>query len=150
MTRQTFFSSYSPCAGNQKIKVVDGSLSAIARKGSIVVSPSITLYNVLHVSNFLVIFYLLVSFPVIQTVKLIFFSTSLIVCSRIWPRGGWLAVLNKVKDSTFFMMNHNQGDNLNQYVSALNLFLLLKIICFCFLSCLAIKTHLFFIVKFVN
>ncbi|KAK3004629.1 hypothetical protein RJ639_019506 [Escallonia herrerae] len=43
------FSTYTPCARNKKIKIADGSLSAIARTGSIVLSPSITLHNVLHV-----------------------------------------------------------------------------------------------------
>ncbi|KAK3029863.1 hypothetical protein RJ639_038297 [Escallonia herrerae] len=43
------FSTYTPCARNKKIKIADESLSAIARTGSIVLSPSITLHNVLHV-----------------------------------------------------------------------------------------------------
>ena len=47
----TLFSSYSPCAGNQKIKIADGSFSAIAGKGSVVLSPMLTLKNVLHVPN---------------------------------------------------------------------------------------------------
>jgi len=47
----TLFSSYSPCAGNQKIKVADGSFSAVAGKGSVVLSPVNTLKNVLHVLN---------------------------------------------------------------------------------------------------
>ncbi|RVW18846.1 Retrovirus-related Pol polyprotein from transposon RE1 [Vitis vinifera] len=42
------FSSYKPCAGNKKIKIADGSLSAIAGKGSMFISPSLTLHNVLH------------------------------------------------------------------------------------------------------
>ncbi|RVW79601.1 hypothetical protein CK203_049978 [Vitis vinifera] len=42
------FSSYKPCAGNKKIKIADGSLSAIAGKGSVFISPSLTLHNVLH------------------------------------------------------------------------------------------------------
>lgn len=42
-------SSYSPCAGNQKVKIADGSLSAIAGKGSIILSPSLTLHDVLQV-----------------------------------------------------------------------------------------------------
>ncbi|RVW73986.1 Retrovirus-related Pol polyprotein from transposon RE1 [Vitis vinifera] len=44
---QIFF-SYKPCAGNKKIKIADGSLSAIAGKGSVFISPSLTLHNVLH------------------------------------------------------------------------------------------------------
>ena len=47
----TFFSSYSPCASNQKIKIADGSFSAIAGKGSVVLSPMLTLKNVFHVPN---------------------------------------------------------------------------------------------------
>ncbi|CAJ2656645.1 unnamed protein product [Trifolium pratense] len=47
----TLFSSYSPCAGNHKIKIADGSFSAIAGKGSVVLSPSLTLKDVLHVPN---------------------------------------------------------------------------------------------------
>ncbi|KAK3019106.1 hypothetical protein RJ639_003788 [Escallonia herrerae] len=35
--------------GNEKIKIADGSLSTIVGTGSIVLSPSITLHNVLHV-----------------------------------------------------------------------------------------------------
>ena len=45
------FSSYKPCARNKKIKITDGSLSAIAGKGSVFISPSLTLHNVLHVPN---------------------------------------------------------------------------------------------------
>ncbi|CAJ2666701.1 unnamed protein product [Trifolium pratense] len=47
----TLFSSYSPCAGNHKIKITDGSFSAIAGKGSVVLSPSLTLKDVLYVPN---------------------------------------------------------------------------------------------------
>ncbi|KAI5412874.1 hypothetical protein KIW84_057482 [Lathyrus oleraceus] len=50
-SESTLFSSYSPCAGNQKIKITDGSFSAIAGKGSVVLSPMLTLKNVLHVPN---------------------------------------------------------------------------------------------------
>ncbi|GAU31183.1 hypothetical protein TSUD_316080 [Trifolium subterraneum] len=47
----TLFSSYSPCAGNQEIKVADDSFSAIAGKGSVVLSSLLTLKNVLHDLN---------------------------------------------------------------------------------------------------
>ena len=43
--------SYSPRVGNKKIKISDGSLFAIAGKGSISLSPSITLHDVLYVPN---------------------------------------------------------------------------------------------------
>lgn len=42
-------STYTPCAGNKKVKIVDGSLSAIARTEAVKISPSITLHDVLHV-----------------------------------------------------------------------------------------------------
>ena len=54
MTRSSkLFSACRPCAGNQKIKIVDGSLLAIPRKGLVIISPSITLHNVFHVPNLL-------------------------------------------------------------------------------------------------
>lgn len=43
------FSSYSPCAGNQRVKIVDGTFLVIVGKGSIVISPNFVLHNVLHV-----------------------------------------------------------------------------------------------------
>ena len=45
------FFSYSPCAGNKKVKLVDGSLSAIAKMGTIKLTSLITLHDVLHVPN---------------------------------------------------------------------------------------------------
>ena len=44
-----FFSTYNPCLRNQKVKIVDGSLSTIVGKGSIVISPFLTIRNVLHI-----------------------------------------------------------------------------------------------------
>lgn len=44
------FSSYSLCAGNKKVNIADGSLSAIVGKG-LIISSSHTLHNVLHVPN---------------------------------------------------------------------------------------------------
>lgn len=43
------FSSYSTCAGNLKVKILDGSLSSVAVKGSIKISDSITFESFLHV-----------------------------------------------------------------------------------------------------
>ncbi|XP_074352301.1 uncharacterized protein LOC141691461 [Apium graveolens] len=45
------FITYIPFPGNQKIKVEDGSLSSVAGKGTIYLSPSIILKDVLHVPN---------------------------------------------------------------------------------------------------
>ncbi|KZV49361.1 hypothetical protein F511_10901 [Dorcoceras hygrometricum] len=45
------FSSYAPCAGNKKIRIADGSLSPIAGIGSITISKTLTLHDVLHVPN---------------------------------------------------------------------------------------------------
>ncbi|KAA0066678.1 UBN2_3 domain-containing protein [Cucumis melo var. makuwa] len=43
------FISYVPCAGNEKIRIADGSLALIAGKGQIVPSDGFTLQSVLHV-----------------------------------------------------------------------------------------------------
>ena len=45
------FSTYSPCVGNLKVKIVDGTFSLIDGKGSIRICESITLKPVLHVPN---------------------------------------------------------------------------------------------------
>ena len=45
------FSSNSPCASKKKIKLANGSLSAIARMGTIKLIPLITLQDVLHVPH---------------------------------------------------------------------------------------------------
>ena len=45
----SLFDSYYPCPGNKKVRVADGSLSSIAGKGSIKISGTIELKNVLHV-----------------------------------------------------------------------------------------------------
>ena len=45
------FSTYSPCAGNLKVKIANGTLSLIVGKGSIHISKSITLSPVLLVPN---------------------------------------------------------------------------------------------------
>ena len=42
------FSSYTPSSENQRVKIVDGSLSVIAGIGKIVISTTITLTRVLH------------------------------------------------------------------------------------------------------
>ncbi|KAL1148750.1 hypothetical protein V6Z11_A10G146400 [Gossypium hirsutum] len=45
------FSTYTPCARNKKIKVADGSFSAIAGKGTVKISPSLVLQDILPVPN---------------------------------------------------------------------------------------------------
>ena len=45
------FSSYSPCAGNQKVKIAYGSFATVAGKGKIIISPLLTLKDVLHVPH---------------------------------------------------------------------------------------------------
>jgi hypothetical protein len=47
----SLFHSYTPCADNQEVKILDGSLSFIADKGSIKISDHINLKSVLHVPN---------------------------------------------------------------------------------------------------
>ncbi|KAG6503226.1 hypothetical protein ZIOFF_031949 [Zingiber officinale] len=44
-----YFSSYTPSAGNQKIKIAYGSFATVAGKGLVPISQSITLKDVLHV-----------------------------------------------------------------------------------------------------
>lgn len=44
-----FFSSYTPYADDKKVKIVDGSLSAIAWVGTVHLSPNFIVHNVLHV-----------------------------------------------------------------------------------------------------
>ncbi|KAK9217910.1 hypothetical protein WN943_006540 [Citrus x changshan-huyou] len=44
----SLFDSYYPCPGNKKVRVADGRLSSIAGKGSINISGTIELKNVLH------------------------------------------------------------------------------------------------------
>ena len=45
------FSTYSPCACHKKVKIADGTFSTIASVGSIPVSKTLTLHNVLNVLN---------------------------------------------------------------------------------------------------
>ncbi|KAA0052230.1 reverse transcriptase [Cucumis melo var. makuwa] len=45
------FVSYTPCAGNEKIRIADGSLAPIAGKGQIVLFDGFSLKNVLHVPS---------------------------------------------------------------------------------------------------
>jgi len=45
------FHSYSPCSGNNKVRIADGKFSSIAGKGSVKISEKITLKYVLHVPN---------------------------------------------------------------------------------------------------
>ncbi|KAA0055541.1 Cysteine-rich RLK (RECEPTOR-like protein kinase) 8 [Cucumis melo var. makuwa] len=44
-----YFVSYTPCAGNEKIRIANGSLAPIAGKGQIVLFDGFSLQNVLHV-----------------------------------------------------------------------------------------------------
>ncbi|KAA0049797.1 Beta-galactosidase [Cucumis melo var. makuwa] len=65
------FVSYTPCAGNEKIWIADGSLVPIAGKGQIVLFDDFSLHNVSHVPSFLTICYLSVGSPVSCTIKLL-------------------------------------------------------------------------------
>ncbi|KAK0581156.1 hypothetical protein LWI29_010693 [Acer saccharum] len=47
----SLFQTYSPCPGNQKVWIADGSLSPIAGKGSVKTSDKIVLKSVLHVPH---------------------------------------------------------------------------------------------------
>ena len=60
------FSTYSPCASNLKVKILDGTLSLVTGKESIRISESIILNPILHVPNLSC--NLLFFFPINQTV----------------------------------------------------------------------------------
>lgn len=47
-----YLSQDAPCSGKQKVKIADGSYSAIARKRTIKISKKLYLQSVLHVPNF--------------------------------------------------------------------------------------------------
>lgn len=93
------FSPYSPCAGNQKIKLADGSLSAITGKGSIAISNKLTLQNVLHIPN-LSCNSLLANLPMIWSAVLNFCQIT--VNSRNWRRGEWSTMLRSVGGLYYF------------------------------------------------
>jgi hypothetical protein len=45
------FLSNNPCSGKDKVRIADSSLSPVLGKGSVSVTPSMTLTSVLHVPN---------------------------------------------------------------------------------------------------
>jgi hypothetical protein len=45
------FFSYNPCSSRDKVRIADGSLLPVSGKGSVSVTPSMTLASVLHVPN---------------------------------------------------------------------------------------------------
>lgn len=49
---QSLFSSHSICSGRDKVRVADKTLSSIFEKGSINVSPTMSLSSILHVPKF--------------------------------------------------------------------------------------------------
>ena len=52
MTRSSqFFSSYTPCPSNYKVRIADGSLSTVAGKGTVKLLDCLYLFSVLHVPN---------------------------------------------------------------------------------------------------
>ena len=46
------FSVYKPSSGQDKVRIADGTVSSISRKGLVHVTPTIHLSSVLHVPNF--------------------------------------------------------------------------------------------------
>ena len=86
------FNSYIPCAGNEKIRIADGSLSPVTGKGLIKLSDSIDLQYSMFL-NLPAIFYLLVNSTKTLTVVLSFLTS--ITFFRPKTRGRRLAVLEK-------------------------------------------------------
>jgi transposase InsO family protein len=48
----SLFSSYKLCSNREKVRIANGSLSSVSGKGSISVSPSMSLSSVLHIPDF--------------------------------------------------------------------------------------------------
>jgi hypothetical protein len=46
------FSSYKLCSSREKVRIANGSLSSVSGKGSISISPSMSLSSVLHIIDF--------------------------------------------------------------------------------------------------
>ena len=69
-------STYSPCLRKQKIKVADGSFSHLEGKGTVQISPILSLKSVLHVPN--------LSYNLLSIGKLI----------KDINHSGWLVMLN--------------------------------------------------------
>ena len=46
------FSDYKPYLGQDKVKIVDGTVSSVSGKGLVRISPSLSLSSVLHVPSF--------------------------------------------------------------------------------------------------
>ena len=91
-----------PCAGNEKIRKVEGSLAPIASKGQIVIFDDFSLHNVLHVPKFS---YNLLSISKI-TCELHYKANSdlNLFVFRTWVRGGRLALTDIARDFTSLMM----------------------------------------------
>ena len=102
MTSSHFlFSTYTPCVGNKKIKVANGSFSAIARKGTTKISFSLVLHNVLHVPNQACN---LISISKLSSPRIVvLYLTPLCVNFKTWSRGRLLTVLKNLVEFTFLM-----------------------------------------------
>ena len=51
----SLFITYSPCPSNTKVVTIDGSVTTVAGIGDVQINSSLTLKNVLHVPNYLLI-----------------------------------------------------------------------------------------------
>jgi hypothetical protein len=48
----SLFSSYNLCSSREKVRIANGSLSSVSGKGSISITPSMSLSSVLHIPDF--------------------------------------------------------------------------------------------------
>lgn len=96
------FSSYFIYSGHDEVRVADGTLSFISRKGNITISPTMSLSSVLHVPKFVTN---LLSISCILMIFKLFshFFFHLIVCFRTWIRSKLLGVIVQLMDSTSLM-----------------------------------------------
>lgn len=80
----SLFTSYKVCIGQDKVHIVDGSLSFIPGQGDIPTTPDICLSSILHVPNFTLNLLSISHLTSLLTVVSPFFLP--IVCFRTWRR----------------------------------------------------------------
>ena len=87
------FTSYFPCFGNQKLQIVDGTLSSIVGKGSIPISKNLILNFILHAPNLSCNLFSISN--LLKIVIVLLNSHLIVVNSKIWIQGGQLVVPEK-------------------------------------------------------
>ena len=68
------FLSYNPCSGRDKVRIANGSLSPVSSKGSVSVTPAMTLSSVLHVPDLAANFLSIARITLELNCRVIFYS----------------------------------------------------------------------------